>query len=90
MATKQIWSKEQSGIPEDSNPGRGEMRKTRLRNRADLYRGMRKAEHQLSQSAELLRRGNLTTAQKLRIRKASAFADAVIDAMTLQLKTRRS
>ena len=66
------------------------MGKTRLRNRADLYRGMRKAERQLGKSAELLHRGNLTTAQKIQIRKANAFAEAVIDAMTLQLKTRRS
>ena len=66
------------------------MVKARLRTRADLLRGMRKAEDELNRAALLLQRGKLTTGQKIQIKKASDFADAVIDAMALQLKTRRS
>jgi len=66
------------------------MTRARLRSKVDLFRGMRKAEGGLNRNAALLQRGNLTAAQKIQIRKASAFADAVINAMALLLKTRRS
>lgn len=66
------------------------MKKARLRTKADLLRGMRKAEAGLNKAAQTLHRGKLTTAQKIQVRKASDFAEAVIDAMALRLKTRRS
>ena len=65
------------------------MIQARLSSKAELLRGMRKAENALNKNAELLHRGNLTIAQKIKIREASAFADTVMNAMTL-LKTRRS
>ena len=66
------------------------MKKARLRSKSDLMRGMRRAENGLNKAAELLHRGNLSAAEKIKIRKANAFADAVVNAMTVLLKTRRT
>ncbi len=66
------------------------MIKARLSSKAELLRGMRKAEEALNKNAELLHRGNLSAAEKIQIRKTSVFTDAVMNAMILLLKTRRS
>ena len=65
------------------------MANARFKSKSELLRGMRRAERVLNEAAQLLHRGNLNTAQKIKVRKAKAFADAVINAMRL-LKTRRT
>ena len=65
------------------------MANARFKSKSELLRGMRRAERVLNEAAQLLHRGNLTTAQKIKVRKAKEFANAVISAMSL-LKTRRA